>query len=200
MNQLRISKSSSSIIITFILIFLMPASSLLLTFIFHNDITIDKPKVIEESLKGIVSLLISVSAVLLSNSLTNKRIQNKINSLNTLIKYNLRSSREDLLAIVNSPKLLSVSVLEKTSADNIRLNSSNEQNFKNNIQRLLGDLNKIYGLITLADPEIAAGCNEYLVLLLHLISTINDYLLLPNALISEKIKLLSIQLINRDND
>lgn len=175
--------------------FILPISSLLLSILFHNDITIDKPKMVEEALKGVVSLLISITAVMVSNAYTTKETQSKLEALQVQIKSQLLSLKENLIGLVNSNDLLDKATLENSQADIIRKNFNNEIVFKTYAQRISSDLDRIYQSILDSDPEIGIGCQKFSSSIFRLIIAINDYIAMPEAMTAKKIKDLASNLL-----
>lgn len=195
MAQIRISKSKATLLIIIGMAFILPISSLVLSIIFHNDITIDKPKIVEEALKGVVSLLISITAVMVSNAYTTKETQKKLEALQVQMKSRLLSIKENLIELVNSDDLLDKATLENSQANIIRKNFNNEVVFKTNVQRISSDLEKIHQSIINSDPEIGIGCQKFSNSIISLIIAINDYIAMPETMTAKKIKDLASNLL-----
>ena len=190
MQQYQKHSPNIVLIMAVIMVFLIPTASLFLAFIFHNDVILDKPKVVEESIKSVVSLFISLSCLFASDALSRKVIIRKTDALKNQVLSQLIVLKDVMNNIINIPALIDESILENSSVEAIRANHVNIEKFKKSVQQMTSDMGEIYRTITSADPEIGKGCSDYSTILYQCIVAMKNFISLPTAANSEKIKLL----------
>ncbi|NMC62565.1 MAG: hypothetical protein GYA55_05285 [SAR324 cluster bacterium] len=188
MTQISISRSKATLYILIGLILILPMSSLIVSIIFHDDVTMDKPKIVEESIKGVVSLFISITAVMVANAYTKKETQHKLEALQVQVKDQLLSVKDNLIQLVNTKDFPDKTSLENSQADVIQRNYYDQINFKIIVDRVLSDLERIYNSIIDANLDIGLGCHKYSRAIFRLIIVLNDYIAKPETTTAKKIK------------
>jgi hypothetical protein len=175
MTARKIKALPSSILVAITLVIIFPITSIILAYLFHKDVVIDKPKVVEESIKSVVSIVISITAIFVSNALSRKDINRKISALRSQTNTRL-TSLSTLKNEIFSIEFLDKHLLENSSAEVIRGNYKNEEKFRLQVQNLNVELEKIYQSIMSIDPEIGIGCSDIATLISICMMSVRTYL------------------------
>jgi hypothetical protein len=181
-------KSVTRATVVVALVLILPITSMVLSYLFHNDIVMDKPRVVEELIKSVVSLLISLTALVVSDTLRRREIDRKVTALRHQIRLQLLAlsdSCRDMGTITVLDRLL----LQNSPAEVIRSNSKNEQEFKVLAQNLYAELEEIHQVIITADSEVGICCSDYSNVVSQCIIAIRDYSSQPSPAGIERVKL-----------
>lgn len=173
--------SNTTTYAVFLMLLVLPLSTLTLAYLFRNDTAWDKPKIVEEGIKSVVSLFISVTILIASNASTKNELNRKATGLRQRVYLQLSSINELMNSIITSPDLLDKDELEKSTAEIIRNNYQNELDFKVNIGNLNRELEVVRQIIISSDSEIGMICSDYLSTVSRVLVAIKDYLTQPSS-------------------
>lgn len=187
MNYKR--KSSTLILLkkTIALLIFLPMVSLFISYIFHSDVIMDKPKIVEEAIKSIVTLFLSIVTLIASENLSMYHIEKKSNELKQRIHLLISSMNEQIDRIMDS-EILDKSSLEKMSIEEIRNYSFKEKFILNQIKNINNEFENIRNDITSSDPEIGKNCLDYLFIVTSCIISNQDFIHKPSKNGMSKIK------------
>lgn len=181
--------NSTTILLAIIMASVLPITSVVLAYIFRNDIVPDKPKLVEESIKTVVSFFVSFLCIFISNLFTTINTGKKITGLRKQIQLRISALNNTLAEAVHIPVVLDRVELESASAQVLRENHLNLEKYKGIITSLVAEIEKIGQFISAVDVEVSTGCSDYSEVIYQCVSAINDFLLVPTSIKKERVDL-----------
>ncbi|CAG0977479.1 hypothetical protein ANRL4_01657 [Anaerolineae bacterium] len=195
MSRFRTSTTRATLTTAIVMVFILPIVSLALSYIFRNDIAVDKPRIVEELIKSAVSLFISITALFVSSALSRKEIDRDIKALRCQSRLQILALGDSLRSVVINDIVLDKSLLESSSTEVIRQNFQKEELFKMRVQNLRVEVEKIRQMILSAKPEVGMGCSDYSSLISAWSVALQSYLIYPSVTSAERIKTIARELL-----
>ena len=188
-TPIKIISSRNNIFVAIIFVIILPISFIVISYLFRDEVTIDKPKLLEELAKSIVALFLSLIGIFVSNALGQKELSRKSKALRyqVCIEVGLLNKLTDEL--ISEEELLDKTKLSQSSADVIRKNYNNEKEFRILVENLKEKLESIYHMVMAEPPDVRMICLDYSTLLSECISASEDYLDRPSSLVTTRIRL-----------
>ena len=93
-NVIKKYSTRSTILLAIVMATILPLISISLAYIFRNDIAVDKPKLVENPFKSVVSFVASFICLFISNVFTKVSAEKKINGLRNQIHFKAYSFKQ----------------------------------------------------------------------------------------------------------
>lgn len=186
--HMKISFYRNNIIIAVILVIILPTSFIIISYLFQDDVILDKPKLLEELAKSVVALLLYLTNIFVSRALRQKEISRK----SQILRYQVRLEVGLLGQLTDEVKfeeeLLNEFELINSSADVIRKNFNKQEQFRILVEKIKERLDGIYHNVMSEPLDVRMNCFDYIKILSECISTSEDFLDRPSSPALERIK------------
>ena len=177
MHPIKKRITKPMIIVTCILLILLPLVSVILTLLFHDDVVLDKPKIVEESIKSIVSLIISTTGILSIDLINQLNYHRKSKAFRAIVMVQVHSMHNPYNNLLKFPDLLEYEILAKSQISTIKQYEENKTNIMHLLKIINTDLVNIQNYYFQSESEVINDS-------LDLLKEINDCLFLIQSYFS----------------
>ncbi len=175
MRRKKTIPTSVMVALATIMVLVLPFAFLLVSFLFQSDVTLDKPRLLEELAKSAIAAAISLTTLVVSNTILRVQNDRKVSGLRYQCLTKLDAARDLMSEIVNSPDQMGLQTLKSSGAEEIRQNNENVKRFTALIESLNSTVKEVSSIIVGADLAVTMHCSDYLSLLADVDSAIGEY-------------------------